>query len=128
MRCILDTHTLLWIVNDDERLSKQAKRVYLDNSNQLFFSTASVWEMAIKISLNKLSTELSLAKFVEKHVHGNDINMLNVAPVHIFPLVNLPFHHRDPFDRLIISQCIQEKMTLISKDRTFDKYNVKRIW
>ena len=64
----------------------------------------------------------------EKHVHGNDINMLNVAPVHISPLVNLPFHHRDPFDRLIISQCIQEKMTLISKDRTFDKYNVKRIW
>lgn len=128
MKYLLDTHTLLWIVEDSEKLGEKAKQLYLDNSNDIYLSIASLWEMAIKISIKKLDIQLSLSKFVEKHILGNNIQLLNIMVEHVSPLETLPFHHRDPFDRIIISQCIQEKMALISKDRTFDAYQIERIW
>ncbi len=84
--------------------------------------------MAIKISLNKLSIQGKLAKFIDKHAIENNIRLLSIQPHHVFPIENLPFHHRDPFDRLLLSQCLQEKMYLLSKDTEFDQYGVKRIW
>jgi len=128
VKYLLDTHTLLWIVEDSEKLGEKAKQLYLDNSNDIYLSIASLWEMAIKISIKKLDIQLSLSKFVEKHILGNNIQLLNIMVEHVSPLETLPFHHRDPFDRIIISQCIQEKMALISKDRTFDAYQIERIW
>lgn len=128
MKYLLDTHALLWIVEDNENLSKQVKEIYLDPANDIYLSTASLWEMAIKINLDKLQLEEELTKFVHKHVIGNNIEILNVKPEHVDPLVTLPVHHRDPFDRLLISQCTKERMALISKDKTFDKYAVERIW
>lgn len=128
MRYLLDTHTLLWIVEDNQKLSQKAKQIYLDKGNDLYLSAASIWEMAIKISLRKLSLEESLPKFIKHHVVRNSIQILNILPEHIYPLVNLPFHHRDPFDRIIASQCINEKIPLVSKDKNFDQYPLRRIW
>ena len=84
--------------------------------------------MAIKISLKKLTLEDKLSSFVAKHVLGNNIGILNVTVDHAFSLESLPYHHKDPFDRLIVAQCIQERMQLISQDRIFDSYEIRRVW
>ncbi len=84
--------------------------------------------MTIKISLKKLSIDESLREFTQNHIKGNDIKFLNIELPHILSLENLPYHHRDPFDRLIISQCIHENISILSSDRVFDLYPIKRIW
>jgi PIN domain nuclease of toxin-antitoxin system len=128
MKCLIDTHVLLWILCDDRRLSENAKIHFLDRKNAIYLSMASLWEMSIKISLEKLKLKNSLETIVDEHVVGNDINLLNIQSSHIYPLQKLPFHHRDPFDRLIVSQALYEKMSIISSDKNFDLYQVKRIW
>jgi len=128
MKYLLDTHVLLWILSDDKRLSNHAKVQFLDTKNMIYLSMASIWEMSIKISLNKLKLKSSLETLVDEHVIGNDINLLTIESAHIYPLQKLPFHHRDPFDRLIVSQAIYEKMPIISSDKNFDLYSVERIW
>lgn len=128
MNYVLDTHTFLWIVAEDSRLSRKAKRLFLDKSNTIFLSAASVWEMAIKISLGKLALDEPLETFVRNHAEGNDIKILEITPQHIYPIEDLPFHHRDPFDRLIIAQCMTEALSVISSDPAFDGYPVSRIW
>jgi len=128
VKYLLDTHTLLWIVNDDPRLSKKSKQVYLNSENLILFSIASLWEIAIKISLKKLSIEEPLNEFIQIHIKGNDIKFLNIEVPHILLLENLPYHHRDPFDRLIVTQCIHEDITLLSSDKMFDLYPIKRVW
>jgi PIN domain nuclease of toxin-antitoxin system len=128
MKFLLDTHALLWILSEDKRLSEDAKNEYLNRENTIFLSMASIWEMSIKISLNKLKLRNSLEKIVEEHVVGNDIKLLRIESSHIYPLQKLPFYHRDPFDRLIICQAMYEKMPIISSDKNFDLYSVERIW
>lgn len=128
MKYILDTNTLLWIVTDDQRLSKIAKSTYLKTENIMFLSVASLWEIVIKVSLKKLEIKLSLENFIEQHIIGNDIKILNIESVHLYSLEKMPFHHRDPFDRLIISQAIYENMSVISFDQNFDSYPIKRTW
>ena len=128
MKYLLDTHTFLWIIEDNKNLTDKVKTIYIDNSNEIYLSVASIWEMAIKISLNKLSIRGQLVKFIDRHAIENNIRLLSIQPHHIFPIENLPFHHRDPFDRLLLLQCIQEKMYLLSKDKEFDKYGINRIW
>ena len=128
MKYLLDTHTLLWIVNDNPRLSKKAKNEYLNSENLIFFSIASLWEMTIKISLKKLTIEEPLNEFIFTHIRGNDIKFLKIEIPHIFSLENLDYHHRDPFDRLIIAQCIHENITILSSDKVFDLYPIKRLW
>ena len=128
MRYILDTHTLLWIITEDSKLSTTALKIYLDPSNVMFFSMASVWELAIKASLGKISLGKTLEEFIEEHVKGNDIEILDIHLPHVFRIEQLPFHHRDPFDRLIIAQVIEDNLLLVGNDTIFDLYNVKRIW
>lgn len=128
MKYLLDTHALLWILEDNENLSKKVKRIYLNGANEIFLSVASLWEMAIKISLKKLTLSERLDKFVEHHVIDNNIRLLNVTAEHIAPVEALPFHHRDPFDRLLVAQSLKENLPLLSKDKSFDKYQIKRIW
>ena len=128
MKYLLDTHALLWILADDQRLSKNAKDCYLDKKNIILLSLSSIWEMSIKSSLNKLEIKSSMETFVEQHVINNNIQILNILPQHLYPLEKLPFHHRDPFDRLIISQAIYENMPVITSDKNFDLYSVKRVW
>lgn len=128
MKYLIDTHTLLWIVTKNPRLSDKAKAIYLNSENEILFSLASIWEMAIKISIKKLSINEPLNDFIQNHVKGNDIKILNIELSHILILENLPFFHRDPFDRLIICQSINENIPIISSDRLFDSYHVNRIW
>ncbi len=128
MKYLIDTHTLLWIVTKNKKLSKKVKDIYLNSENQIFISLASLWEMAIKINLKKLSINEPLKDFVKNQIKSNDINILDIKTKHILLLENLPYYHKDPFDRLIISQSINEQIPLLSFDKVFDKYSIKRIW
>lgn len=128
MKYLIDTHTLLWIVTNDPKLSAKAKDLYLDSENEIFISMASIWELSIKSSLGKISLEQPLDEFVDEHVKGNDIRILKIELSHVLRIENLPFYHRDPFDRLIISQSIEDNIPIIGSDKTFDSYPIKRIW
>ncbi len=128
MEYILDTHILLWIVDDNPKLSKNVKSIYLNPSNDMYISLASIWELVIKISLQKLIIDDSITNFITTHIKGNNITILDITLKHIIGLENLPYYHRDPFDRLIISQSILEKIPIIGNDKSFDKYPIKRVW
>lgn len=128
MNYLIDTHTLLWILTNNPKLSKKAKELYLDSKNTIYFSMASLWEMAIKISLKKLLIDEHLKEFIENHIKGNDIKILNIELPHILSLEMLPYHHRDPFDRLLICQSQNENIPIISSDKIFDCYQIKREW
>ena len=128
MDFLIDTHTFLWLVTDSPKLSNRAKKLYLNAENKIFLSLASIWEIAIKSSLGKIALDKPLEEFIDEHIRGNDIQILKIELPHILRIEKLPFHHRDPFDRLIISQQIENNLPIIGNDREFDKYGVKRIW
>ena len=128
MKYLIDTHTLLWIVGNNPKLSKKAKEIYLNPKNEICLSLASIWELSIKVGLKKLDLNLPLKAFVDIHIIGNNIQILKIKLNHIYQLEKLPLHHRDPFDRLIISQAIEENIPLIGIDKVFDNYKIKRIW
>jgi PIN domain nuclease of toxin-antitoxin system len=128
MNLLLDTHALLWIVAQDRRLTENARTLFLDTSNTILFSVAGIWELAIKRSLGKIELSDGLSDFVHKHILGNDIGILSIRLDHLYQIENLPFHHRDPFDRLIIAQALVEKIPILSADESFDFYPVNRIW
>lgn len=128
MRYLLYTHTLLWIAADDPRLSQKAEFIFLDDANEIYFSLASLWEIAIKVSLGRLALEEPLPLFMKKHITGNGIIFLHIETEHILPLASLPHHHKDPFDRLIISQALVENIPIIGKDEILDLYPIERIW
>jgi len=128
MKYLLDTHALLWITTDDLKLSKKAKNIYLDAENEILLSIASIWELAIKSSIGKITFQKDLDDFVDVHIKGNNIEILKIELPHVLRIEKLPFHHRDPFDRLIIAQAIEDNLKILGADNTFDKYKVKRIW
>lgn len=94
----------------------------------MYLSVASLWEMAIKVSIGKLSVPLPFTRLVRRHVTGNAIDVLHVEPEQLDEQRKMPFHHRDPFDRLIIAQAITEGMTVVGRDGTFDEYPVRLDW
>lgn len=124
MSYLLDTQTLLWIVVDHPQLSRRVRGIYLDQANEVFLSNASIWEMAIKISIGKLKLDDTLENFVSKHVKGNGTKILQIELEHLYPLENIPFHHRDPFNRLIISQSMVTNYPVLSSDQKFDLYPI----
>jgi len=128
MKYLMDTHAILWISNDDSRLTKKVREIFLNADSEILISLASIWEMAIKISLKKLRVKNSLNYFVDNDISNNNIKIMNIELDHLVYISNLPLHHRDPFDRLIISQAIKEKLPIISADSFFDLYPIKRIW
>lgn len=128
MKILLDTHTLLWSFSNNDRLSNKAKNVFLDTQNQLFFSIASLWEIMIKISLKKLVLNDHWLEMIEKELQINSIQWLTIEKTHCLGIEHLPFHHRDPFDRLLISQAIAENMAIVTCDQYFTSYNVDVIW
>ncbi len=128
MNVLLDTHAFLWFVNDDPRLSQPARVLIETEESQPFLSVASLWEIAIKISLGKLNLKQPYKTFIPQQLASNGIGILNVTLEHTAAITTLPFHHRDPFDRLLVVQSKIEKMTLVSADPAFDLYEVKRVW
>ena len=127
MKILMDTHTMLWLFNDDKKLSVKAKESIENPLNSVFVSIVSFWEIAIKISLKKLDLNLPFERLFEE-CESLDIGILDIDRSHLFHLSELPFFHRDPFDRLIICQSIVDNYTLASADGVFSKYNVKMVW
>ena len=127
MKVLLDTHAFLWIAGDDPRLDANVRALFADVANELFLSAASVWEMAIKTSLGKLTLGAPLMRLVRG---GTDrgIRLLAVSCEHAYEVEHLPFHHRDPFDRLLVAQASHDGMRLVSCDRQFNAYPVTRVW
>jgi PIN domain nuclease of toxin-antitoxin system len=125
---LLDTHTFLWFIGGSDRLSAAARTLVEEPTNQPYLSVASLWEMAIKLSIGKLTLARPFEDLIPEQMQLNGVQLLNIELAHIIPVTNLPFHHRDPFDRLLISQAIVERMPIVSGDPSFDGYEVKRLW
>lgn len=128
MRVLLDTHAFLWFVLGDPQLSSRARSHIEDPGNEKLVSPASYWEIAIKISLKKYTLSRSYEEFMQQGIAGNGFSILLIEPRHTAALTSLPFHHRDPFDRLIIAQAMVEQIPVISGDAAFAAYPVTRIW
>jgi len=127
-RLLLDTHVFLQWVNDDPKLTAAARRAIAAADNECYLSIASYWEMAIKSGLGKLKLTRPIEHFVSEQLAANGFILLNLELRHAAKVEKLPFHHRDPFDRLLIAQVITEKIAIVSADRVFSDYGVKRIW
>lgn len=117
MDYLLDTHTFLWFINDDPSLSLAAKRLMENSDNALHLSVASLWEMAIKVSLGRLKMPAPFDAFVEEQLHTNMIMRYPIRLNHLGLVTTLSFHHRDPFDRLIIAQALTDDVAIIGKDK-----------
>ena len=128
MRLLLDTHTFLWWINNDPSLSETARDVISSERNECFLSVASCWEMAIKASIGKLRLIKSVERFIPEELANNDFLLLAMEFRHVAKVETLPFHHRDPFDRLLVAQALTEKMSLVSADTLLSEYGVRRIW
>ena len=125
MKLLLDTHIFIWWVDQPENLSLAALSALEDEANELLLSVASVWEMQIKIQLGKLKLSLPLKELVKNQQETNDLMVSPVALTHVLALNSLPFHHKDPFDRLLIAQSIEEKLTIVTADSQFSAYSAK---
>ena len=128
MRVLLDTNSFLWFISGSNRLSIDAQRFIADLDNQLVLSLASLWEIAIKISIGKLELLQPFDQLIPQQLKENDIHVMPIELSHLTKILGLPFHHRDPFDRLIIAQALTEGLSVISPDIVFSKYSVKLIW
>jgi PIN domain nuclease of toxin-antitoxin system len=127
MNLLVDTQSMLWFVSGDERLSKTAKRAIETPGCKNHISIASWWEIAIKCSLGKLKLAKPLELFIADRV-AEGFRVLSIETRHLPPIASLPFHHRDPFDRFIISQAIAENMPICTSDSHFASYDVQTIW
>jgi len=126
-RLLLDTNAFLYFINNDSALSETAKNL-LESEVDLLISAASLWEIAIKFSIGKLSLPDSFGNFIPLQIQQNNIEILSVSLPHLEKLSVLLFHHKDPFDRLIIAQSMVENLPIVSSDVAFDLYGVGRIW
>lgn len=128
MKLLLDTHAFIWWAIRKERLSPTAIGLCEDGSNDLFLSIVSLWEMQLKIQLGKLRFNLPLNALIEAQQQINGIQLLAIESQHIYGLSQLPFHHKDPFDRLLVAQAVVENLPLISADPTLSTYPAQIVW
>jgi PIN domain nuclease of toxin-antitoxin system len=128
MNLLLDTHTILWFWWDDPRLSDTAKAVIVDPDNRKLVSTASCWEVAIKVGLKKLDLGAPFRGFIPQQMLRNNLESLSITDDHLAAFVTLPFHHRDPFDRLLIAQATWDDLPVVSADEQLDAYGIERLW
>jgi len=127
MNYLLDTHTLIWFLEGAASLSRTALETIEKEENTCYVSIASIWEIAIKISINKLEMNISFED-LNKLIWQNSFELIPISFQHTKKLLDLPYHHKDPFDRMIISQAIIEKLTIISKDNNFILYDIDCLW
>ncbi len=127
MNILLDTHALIWFSEFDPKLSTRAKAAIESKENRWFVSVATFWEMAIKSSTGRLPLKKPLREIMTE-VPANGFYILPIRPAHILQCETLPFHHRDPFDRMLIAQALAEDFTLVSNETLFDGYGIKRLW
>jgi PIN domain nuclease of toxin-antitoxin system len=125
---LLDTHAFLWWVAASGELSRKARSALGSARNECFVSVASGWEIAIKVSLGKLRIEGALDRFLPEQLAANGFQPLAIDLKHAARVATLPFHHRDPFDRLLVAQALEEDLAVVTADPVFAKYGVSRIW
>jgi PIN domain nuclease of toxin-antitoxin system len=128
VRFLLDTHTLLWCFNDSRSLSLTARKIIEEGSNEILVSAASGWELATKVRMGKLPTGEELMSDLDRYLAQLGFESLPISLQHAVRAGRLPGEHRDPFDRMLISQALIEDLPIISNDRVFDEYQVRRIW
>jgi PIN domain nuclease of toxin-antitoxin system len=127
-RFLLDTQAFLWAIQDEKLLSKPVRTLFSDQNNHLFLSLASIWEMQIKVNIHKLKLSKPLPDVIQLGITSFSLEILSIQTEHIYRQSGFPQHHRDPFDRLLIAQALQENMQVIGNDAHWDAYGVKRIW
>ncbi len=128
MNLLLDTHVFLWFIDGNAKLSPRARELIEDQRNIKLVSVGSLWEMGLKMSLGRLELARPFEELIPRQMELNGFGLLPVRIPHIATIISLPFHHRDPFDRLIVAQCMVENLSVVSLDSAFDKYSVPRLW
>lgn len=126
MAVLLDTHTFLWWCEDSAELSAKARKAIANDD--CFVSMESFWEIAIKVSLGKLALPDPPEKYLPSQMAMNGFDTLEIAFRHTVGVARLPWHHRDPFDRLLAAQALEEKLPIVSRDIIFDSYGLARVW
>jgi PIN domain nuclease of toxin-antitoxin system len=126
MKQLLDTHSFIWFVTGNPRITPEVRAQIENNEN--FLSIASIWEIAIKSNLGKLNLGITIDKLVEQQVIANGIELLDITTSHLAIVAILPLHHRDPFDRLLIAQAMVEGLPIVGMDEMFDAYPIQRVW
>jgi PIN domain nuclease of toxin-antitoxin system len=128
MKLLLDGHTFLWFVWDDAQLTNNAKELITNPANQKFVSAAICWEIAIKTSMGKLDLGEPYRPFMRREIARNNFDILPISVDHAAAVSVLPFHHRDPFDRMLVAQAMVEQVPIVSRDTAFDAYPITRLW
>jgi PIN domain nuclease of toxin-antitoxin system len=123
---LLDTHTFLWCVQNDPKPSRNARDLIARES--CYLSIASCWELAIKVGSERIQFDRPIAQFLAEELIANTISLLPIEFRQVMRVASLPLHHRDPFDRLLIAQALEENLTIVSIDRSFDAYGIERVW
>jgi PIN domain nuclease of toxin-antitoxin system len=125
---LLDTQAFLWFWWNDAQLSATALAAICDPTRRKLISTASCWEVAIKVSLKKLDLGVPYRGFIHQHMVRNNFELLSITHEHLAGVADLPFHHKDPFDRMLVAQAFYEKIPIVSSEVQFDAYGVARVW
>jgi len=128
VKLLLDTHTVIWWVDQDHLLSPAAHAALADPANELLLSAGTIWEIAIKVGLAKLSLSLPYRQWFSQAMEDLGVTILPVTVEYADVQATLPSHHRDPFDRLLIAQAIVENVPWVSNDAIFDQYGISRVW
>jgi PIN domain nuclease of toxin-antitoxin system len=128
VRLLLDTHAFLWWVGADRKLSRRARSTVGSGRNECFVSIASAWEIAIKVGLGSVRVGSSLERFLPEQIAANGFRPLPIDLRHTARVATLPFHHRDPFDRLLVAQALEEELAVVTADPVFTEYGLKRVW
>jgi PIN domain nuclease of toxin-antitoxin system len=127
MKALLDTHTFLWAISGNEKLSRRAGQIFVA-PNDLWLSVASVWEILTKVQIGKMPLPRPTGPYLVKKCAENRIEVLPVKLDHVLKIETLPMHHRDPFDRILIAQSLEENLPLITSDAVFNRYDLEVIW
>jgi PIN domain nuclease of toxin-antitoxin system len=128
VRHLLDSHALLWYTLGDPKMSATATALIVDPANEILISPAAYWEIAIKVSIGKLTLHVSYEDFMDACVNKYGFTILPVEPKHTARVIGLPFHPKDPFDRLLVAQALVENIPIISNDPALDAYGIERLW
>jgi PIN domain nuclease of toxin-antitoxin system len=128
VRALLDTHAMYWYIEGDPQLSTTARTIIRDASNEVLISPASYWEIAIKVSLGKWQLNRPYEDFVDLAVNKYKFTVLPILATHDAHLIGMPFHHKDPFDRMLAAQSLVEQVPIVGNDAAFDAYSVTRLW
>jgi len=127
MKALLDTHTFLWAISEQEKLSQRAQQIYT-GSHDLLLSVASLWEALIKVKAGKLPLPRPTGPYLIGELRKNRIEVLPIKLGHVLRTETIPVHHRDPFDRILIAQSLEENLPLVTSDPLFKRYGVQVVW